>query len=133
MALARKCDICGRYYATLIQEGNYLPDDDTSMVRILARKPNDRTVRHDVMHFDVCEECKQNVLDFILSKQADATGNSPTIAINDALAKIVRINDDIYRIRASELEEELQNDIIELLSDYRDRVLKTEVDILKGE
>lgn len=73
MSFARKCDICGKYYDVPDVE-QYLgePWTNTSMVRILKLK-SDSFNRHDVMNFDACDKCLQDVLDYILAKQADST------------------------------------------------------------
>ena len=71
MANAKRCDICGEYY----QVPDLHTDDwfderrNSSMVRLLRRK-DDRKVDHDVFHFDSCEKCFQDVMDYILDKQS---------------------------------------------------------------
>ena len=73
MSFARKCDICGKYYDVPNIENDLMePWTNTSMVRILKLKKGS-FARHDVMNFDACDECIQDVLDYILSKQADST------------------------------------------------------------
>lgn len=73
MANAKKCDICGKYY-DVPNYGDLIIDEfrNTSMVRVLRQKPNERRIDHDVMQFDSCEECLQGVLDYILTKRADS-------------------------------------------------------------
>lgn len=71
MANARKCDICGRYYDAAEFDLECLDQwKNTSMVRVLRLNPNKRGDPHDVMHFDSCEECLQDVLDYILTRKA---------------------------------------------------------------
>ena len=71
MANAKRCDICGEYYQV-----PDVPSEDwlehhrtTSMVRLLRLKDG-RSVDHDVFHFDSCEKCFQDVMDYILDKQS---------------------------------------------------------------
>lgn len=73
MSAARKCDICHNYYD--VEEPAFDAihiSENTSMIRIFQlNQPYDpRCGRHTIMHFDVCENCRQDVLDYILSKQA---------------------------------------------------------------
>ena len=73
MASARKCDICGAYYdVPEIEEFLHEPWTNTSMVRVLRLNGNALRNRHDVMQFDSCEKCLQDVLDYILTKKADS-------------------------------------------------------------
>ena len=76
MAFARRCDVCGKYYTTTIQDVELIYDTalgmDSSMIRILSRKDG-TMAKHDIMQFDTCEDCKQDVLDYILNKQAEWT------------------------------------------------------------
>jgi hypothetical protein len=73
MANAKKCDICGKYYDVpeLIGDLAYDNNINTSMVRILRRNDSVR-INHDVMQFDSCEGCLQDILDYILTKRADS-------------------------------------------------------------
>lgn len=73
MSAARKCDICHNYYD--VEEPTFDAmhiSENTSMIRILQlNQPYDsRCGRHTVMHFDACENCRQDVLDYILGKSA---------------------------------------------------------------
>ena len=75
MANAKKCDICGGFYVVPENDPDRLSWDDsinTSMIRVLRRKTEELGIKHDVMQFDACEKCLQDVLDYILSKKADA-------------------------------------------------------------
>lgn len=75
MANAKKCDICGKFYIVPDPDADYLSWNEslnTSMIRILKRKPIDVRIDHEVIQFDACEDCRQDVLDYILSKSADA-------------------------------------------------------------
>ena len=71
MANAKKCDICGRYHDVPQHDEFDFQSDETSMVRILRLNPIGAKRMHDVMHFDTCENCTQDVLDYVLAKQAD--------------------------------------------------------------
>lgn len=72
MSAARKCDICHDYYDVEELSDAIYPSENTSMIRILQlNQPYDpRCGRHTVMHFDACENCRQDVLDYILGKSA---------------------------------------------------------------
>ena len=74
MANAKKCDICGKFYTVPEIDPGFLWDEstNTSMVRILQLKTDERGIKHDAIQFDACEECRQDVLDYILTKKADA-------------------------------------------------------------
>lgn len=72
MASARRCDICGEFYDTPEMDLSFDPWKNTSMVRLLRLVPDKKHDPHDVIHFDACEKCLQDVLDYILTKKADA-------------------------------------------------------------
>lgn len=72
MANAKKCDICGKYYDVPERNDGFEEWRNTSMVRVLRLKPEDARHNHDIMQFDSCDECLQDVLDYILSKRADS-------------------------------------------------------------
>lgn len=75
MANARKCDICHNYYdEPEVDAGTFEPWNNTSMVRIL-RLTRDGRKMYDVMHFDACEKCLQDVLDYIFAKSAETANN----------------------------------------------------------
>lgn len=78
MANAKKCDICGKYYDVPQPYNDIIWEEgiNTSMVRILRRKPLDHRIQHDVMQFDACKDCLQSVLDYILTKQTDRSDDS---------------------------------------------------------
>lgn len=78
MASAKKCDICGKYYDVPQAYEDLLWDEgrNTSMIRVLRRTPSDVKIQHDTMQFDACEECLQDVLDYILTKKADSKLNT---------------------------------------------------------
>lgn len=85
MACARKCDICGKFYdAPEVNPYSCEPfGSNTSMVRLLRLKPEEDRGKgmggpHDVFHFDACDECLGDVMDFILSKQATETMKEET-------------------------------------------------------
>lgn len=74
MSNAKKCDICGKYY-DVIDMSEYMLDYERhiNMVRLhRAMKPDEKRYDHDDhwFHFDACDECLQDVLDYILSKKA---------------------------------------------------------------
>jgi hypothetical protein len=73
MANARKCDICGEYY-DVPNTDEFLQEtwNNTSMVRVLRLNGTSMKNRHEVMQFDSCEKCLQDVLDYILTKRADS-------------------------------------------------------------
>lgn len=75
MASARKCDICHRYYdVPEMEAGTLEPWNNTSMIRLLRLSGDGvRERRHDVIHFDACENCLQDVLDYILTKSAETS------------------------------------------------------------
>ena len=77
MANAKKCDICGKYY-DVPQPYDVCWEEsiNTSMVRILRRIPLDNKIKHDVMQFDACEDCLQDVINYILTKQSDSSGTA---------------------------------------------------------
>lgn len=75
MACARKCDICGKFYnAPEVNPYTVEPfGSNTSMVRLLQLKPVEDRGKgepHYVYHFDACDECLGDVMEFILSRQA---------------------------------------------------------------
>lgn len=73
MANAKKCDICGKYYDVPERNGDIVYDlCNTSMVRISRLKPDDERIDHDNMQFDSCEECLQDVIDYILTRKAES-------------------------------------------------------------
>lgn len=75
MANAKKCDICGNFYTVPEQDPNYVWEEtmNTSMVRILRLNTEKRGIHHDVvLQYDVCETCLQDLLDYILTKQAES-------------------------------------------------------------
>lgn len=74
MANAKQCDICGKFYLVpAVEAGSFWEEDtNTDMIRIMRRK-NTLTIKHDVMQFDTCAECRQDVTDYILSKAAVST------------------------------------------------------------
>ena len=71
MANAKRCDICGEYYL-VPERGDLLYDDmiNTNMVRVLRLKKDTAAPKHDIMQFDACDDCLQDVLDFILTQRA---------------------------------------------------------------
>ena len=77
MSSARKCDICHNYYDVPdVEVGTLEPWNNTSMVRVLRLNPDakkEHIASHDVIHFDACEKCLQDVLDYILTKSAETS------------------------------------------------------------
>lgn len=74
MANARRCDICGEFYETPnFRPGDFDPWKNTSMIRVLRLIVEDDEDRnhHDTMHFDACEKCLQDVIDFMLARRAE--------------------------------------------------------------
>ena len=74
MANAKKCDICGKYYDVPQAYEGMIWDEylNTSMIRVLRRGPEDHKIKHDTIQFDACDDCLQEVLDYILAKRADS-------------------------------------------------------------
>jgi len=75
MSSAKRCDICGKFYEVPpICNDFYIGEEwkNTSMIRVLRLKnSNNDRIDHDVMQFDACDECLQDVLDYMLAKRAD--------------------------------------------------------------
>ena len=73
MANAKKCDICEKFYVVPDVEPGYDWNEqlNTSMVRVLRLNRNQKGCHHEVMQFDACDDCLQDVLDYILAKKAD--------------------------------------------------------------
>ena len=73
MANAKRCDICNRYYDVPDRPDDmiYSEQMNTSMIRVLRLNPNNVAVKHDVMQFDACDNCLQDVLDYMLGKRAE--------------------------------------------------------------
>lgn len=74
MANAKRCDICNRYYDSPVRPDDliYSESMNTSMIRVLRLNPEDIGVKHDVMQFDACDNCLQDVLDYMLGKRAES-------------------------------------------------------------
>lgn len=74
MSNAKRCDICNRYYDVPDRTEGVIYDDNfnTSMIRVLRLNPTCVSVKHDVMQFDACEECLQDVLDYMLAKRIES-------------------------------------------------------------
>lgn len=74
MANAKRCDICNQYYdvPTYPDEMLYSEPMNTSMIRVLKLNPKHLRVQHDVMQFDACDKCLQDVLDYMLGKRAES-------------------------------------------------------------
>jgi hypothetical protein len=74
MANAKKCDICGGYYDVpeIDEDHIFNTNINTSMVRLLRMNSPRHKEKHAVMQFDSCENCLQDVLDYILTKRAKA-------------------------------------------------------------
>jgi hypothetical protein len=73
MANAKKCDICGKYFDAPDTSPYRLDyDDNFNFIRLhRARCEYDRP--DDLwLHFDSCDECYQDVLDYILGKAAES-------------------------------------------------------------
>ena len=80
MSNAKRCDICGKYYDVPERNDGFEEWRNTSMVRVLRMKPQIRC-DHDVMQFDSCDNCLQDVLDYILSKRADSDAKGDKICV----------------------------------------------------
>ena len=75
MLETKHCDICGKVYLVPAIEavGFWEEENNTSQVRVLRRKDTER-VEHDIMQFNTCDECRQDVLDYILANAAVNAG-----------------------------------------------------------
>lgn len=75
MANAKKCDICGKFYE--IPEISPYRLDYEECLNIIrlhrAVDPVNRPKDETWLHFDACDECYQDVLDYILAKKAEST------------------------------------------------------------
>ena len=73
MANAKRCDICGKYYdvPNRAEEMIYNEHLNTSMIRVLRLEPKKAFIEHDVMQFDACDKCLQDILDYMLGKRAE--------------------------------------------------------------
>lgn len=71
MANAKRCDICGEYYQVPdVGFDRWDEGRNSNMIRFLKLK-NISHIDHDVFHFDSCDECLQDVMDYILTKQVE--------------------------------------------------------------
>ena len=69
MANAKKCDVCGGYYE--VPNWNpYRLDALDEVDHIIIHRGGEQ--EHS-MYFDTCPECRQDVMDYILTKRVDAT------------------------------------------------------------
>lgn len=73
MANAKRCDICGKYYDAPEVDHCHIYDDHryTSMVHVIRRGSEDSSIYHGIMQFDSCEDCLQDVIDYILTRRAE--------------------------------------------------------------
>lgn len=68
MANAKRCDVCGGFYevpeitADLINPFEFLD-------YVVIHKAEERRAS---MHFDTCKKCQQELIDYILTKRAEA-------------------------------------------------------------
>lgn len=76
MADARRCDVCGEFYdipenVTFRSEpyrvGNFIRVYKFTIDKAKTTNYGD----HDTMHFDACENCLQDVIDFMLARRAE--------------------------------------------------------------
>lgn len=73
MANAKRCDICGKYYLVPTSDLGVLVDEsmNTSMVRVLRHRPENKQNPHYVIQFDSCEKCLEDTLDYLICKRAE--------------------------------------------------------------
>lgn len=73
MANAKKCDICGKFYEIPDVSPYRLDYEDAINIIRMHRgvDPDSKSNDELWLHFDACDECYQNVLDYILTKKAD--------------------------------------------------------------
>jgi hypothetical protein len=70
MANAKRCDICGEFYCVRDTDIDHWDEGrNSNMIRFL-KLTDDRYIGHSVIHFDSCEKCFQDVMDYILAKQS---------------------------------------------------------------
>ena len=75
MANAKRCDICGEFYEVpTVNHLMHLTNENmnTSMVQVLRRKNIDDRTEHDILQFDSCEGCLQDVIDYMLTRRAES-------------------------------------------------------------
>lgn len=75
MSNAKRCDICSKYYD--IPDTSYYRldyDENLNLIRLhRATSPNNRPKDDTWLQFDACDECYQDVLDYILAKKAESS------------------------------------------------------------
>lgn len=71
MANAKRCDICGKYFAIPEPSLARLYNSEAGAVQLF--KLNNRlrhTEEREGHHFDACDDCVQEIVDLILTKRA---------------------------------------------------------------
>ena len=69
MANAKRCDICGKYYAAPEIPNGFLPDGYLQQLDYITIHKADE--REASMYFDSCKKCQQDVLDYILTRRSE--------------------------------------------------------------
>jgi hypothetical protein len=71
MANAKRCDICGEFYTAPEFVVGLFPDSYRQQLDYVTIHKADE--REASMYFDSCKKCQQDLIDYILTKRADAT------------------------------------------------------------
>ena len=81
MSNAKQCDICSKFFGVPEVDYGRLEEDyrHLNLLRMHQALPEGQMVYHDNpwLQFDLCDSCYDNLLDYILSRKADA--NDPSI------------------------------------------------------
>lgn len=75
MANAKKCDICGAYF-DMPEFNPYRLNYDENLNYIRLHKAKDYDEEDPWLHFDTCEKCYSDLLDYIIGKAATCAGDA---------------------------------------------------------
>ena len=84
MANAKKCDICGRFFEVPEYDPRCMGSADYERFHnhIRIHKAEDPEKYNDPeliwLHFDTCDQCHSDLLDYILSRAAKSADNEET-------------------------------------------------------
>lgn len=71
MSNAKRCDICGKYFAMPEPSRTLIYRSEAGKVQLYKLNPKIRHTEEDEgYHFDACDDCVQEILDLILTKRA---------------------------------------------------------------